>query len=84
MSEHKLTLTKNLKFVLSIPLIQWYDNTYVVKGVINVDANDDETASYLFSDSGRPKLEEITAYFKNYAELYIEMAIIQINLLTMS
>lgn len=68
LSKHKLKLTENLKFILSIPLIQWQDNKYSIRGVMNIDTNDTETADLLFSDNDKVHLKKITEYFENYAD----------------
>ena len=67
LSKHKLELTKDIRLVFSFPIIKWFDKKYKVVGVVNIDTQDGDFATFLLSDDGRNLMGDILNHFKNYS-----------------
>ncbi len=64
----KLALNKDVRLVMSFPVIKWSGTRYRCVGVVSVDMRNDEVATRLFSESPLRRLEKLAQYFQDCTE----------------
>ncbi len=70
----KLEMTREIKMVMSFPVLRWTGDRYSCVGTINVNVCDEEVANELLSEGGLRKLTKLAQYFQDcteYASLWL-------------
>lgn len=64
----KLALNRELKLMMSFPVIKWQGTNYRCLGVVNVDIRNDAVATQVFEERPMRRLEKLAQYFQDCTE----------------